>query len=292
MHVPLGTCDATLRIPALNSDTPNLGVVLLVLAGVFLSVGVWLGLIMYLFRSPLVRREHRVPWLLALTVWFPLSAPVFYFSYLWRTPEEKAARPDSNRSHLLKLWGVAGAFGALVLVGLVAALARGQYTLPVLGLVMVPIVLILIRAKQWRLRRLLRRANPELILEYMAKETRGLKWVPHGDCLSAGSLASAAATLGDFDRARRELAAVSWDGRPPLYQGLRDSAAALLALFEERNPEKALALARQARSLSDVSGPFPSANGSRAALDATVAAAELLSGEHTPDLVATVEAMV
>jgi tetratricopeptide (TPR) repeat protein len=292
MFAPLGSCVATFSSSAQNPGARQLAVLALLLVGMLATAGVWLGLIVFLFRSPLVKRHHRIPWLFALTVWLPLSAPVFFFSYLWRSPEERAARPpDSNRAHLLKMWAVVGVLCSLLLFAMVAAVVRGSYLVPVLGLMVLPGFFILQRVNAWRLRRLLGHSDPDRILRYLVHQLRGFKWVPHGDCLRAGTLAGAAATMGEFDRARSEMAGVDWEGRPPLYQGLRDSIMALLALLEERDPGKALALARSGRSLADVPRAFPGEGRSRASLDALVAAAEMLSGEDRPELVTALKAM-
>ena len=291
MFAPLGSCVVTFTESARSPE--DRAVVLLASAAMLAAVGVWLGLIVFLFRSPLVKRQHRLHWMFALTVWLPLSAPVFFFSYMWRTPEERAARPpDSNRAHLWKMWAVVGAFCVFLLAGMVAAIVRGSYFGPVVALMAVPALFILHRLNQWRLRRLLRRGDADRILKHLAHQLRGFNWMPHGECMRAGTLAGAAAIMGEFQRARDELGAASWEGRPPLYQGLRDSVMALLALLEECDPAKALALARSARSLADVPGTLPGAERSRASLDATVAAAELLSGAEHAELIAAVENMV
>lgn len=292
MLVPLGSCVALARGPSGSElDAREAALVLVGFAGLLLSAAVWLGLAVVLFKTSLVRREHRLRWLFALTVWLPLSAPAFYFVYLWRTPEEKAARPDSNRAHLLKMWALIGVVGVALLAGLIAAVARGQYFVPVVVSLFTAGVGVWLRIKQWRLRKVLGGTDPGRILAFLSRESRGLKRASHGDCLYASTMAGWAARMGAFDRARQELASVNWGGRPPLYQGLRDSVAALLALLEERNPEKALALAREARRLADVAGPFPGASRGRAAMDSAIAAMELIAGQVRPDLVPTVEAM-
>jgi tetratricopeptide (TPR) repeat protein len=290
MFAPLGSCVATFTISARAPE--DRGVAVLGLAAGLAAAGVWLALVVFLFRSPLVKRQHRVPWLFALSVWLPLSAPVFFFSYLWRTPEEKAARPtDSNRAHLLKMWAVVGALWAFLLAGLVAAIVRGTYFVPVVALMALPAIFALIRFNQWRLRRLFCRGDADRILKYLAHQLRGFKWMPHGECTRAGTLAGAAAIMGEFQRARTELGAANWEGRPSVYLGIRDSVMALLALLEERDPAKALALARSARNLADMPGAFPGAERSRASLDAMVAAAEVLAGANQTELLAAVENM-
>jgi tetratricopeptide (TPR) repeat protein len=293
MLVPLGSCVSAFRysarIPGAHDDADLVLFSVLFLA----AVGVWLGLIVFVFRSPRVKRQHRYTWLFALTAYLPLSAPIFFYVYLWRSPEEKATRPpDSNLAHLVKIWAVIGGFGAFLLAGLTAAFLSGRYLMPVVALMIVPAVFILIRVKQWRLRRLLTRGDPDQILTSLSRQLQGSKWMPHGDCLQAGTLAAVAATMGEFARARGELGAVHWERRPPLYQGLRDSVMAQLALFDEHDSGKALALARSARTLADVPGVFPGSARSRASLDATVAALELLSGDDRPELVTALETMV
>lgn len=100
----------------------------------------------------------------------------------------------------------------------------------------------------------------------------------------AAYLAAVAATLyGGFARARQELAGVSWENLPPLYQGFRQHARSVVALLQDRDYLKALQLAREALTLCQVPAAFPGSARSRVALETTIAACQLLAGYGSPE---------
>ena len=98
----------------------------------------------------------------------------------------------------------------------------------------------------YRVRILLRDKTPDRII---AHYHRSVRRIPHANAAAAYLSALAAAFYGQYGRARTELDAVDWDATTPVYRGHRMYVLATLALMEDTDYPKALALAAQARDL-------------------------------------------
>jgi hypothetical protein len=94
----------------------------------------------------------------------------------------------------------------------------------------------------------------------------------------------AAVLYGQFDRAREELSTVNWTSLPPMYQGFEAYVHSLLAVFEDKDYDRALALAHEALDSCTVSKAFPGSKTSQTTLEANVAMCELLAGRSDPAL--------
>jgi hypothetical protein len=98
----------------------------------------------------------------------------------------------------------------------------------------------------YRVRVLLRDKTPDRIIAHYHRTVRR---IPHANAAAAYLSALAAAFYGQYDRARAELDSVDWDATTPVYRGHRMYVLATLALLEETDYPKALALAAQGREL-------------------------------------------
>ena len=188
---------------------------------------------------------------------------------------------EANIKHLLRLWALAIFLGALVVAGLINAVARGQY-LPAIA-VCVGLAIAAFSILQGRRKAVLlfKESTPDRAITYYHSSRRRM---PNGKAMGAYLSAYAAVLYGRFDQAREELASVNWTALPPLYQGFEAYIHSLLAIFQLRDYTQALSLAEEARELCAVAGKFPGSNTSRAALDANFAVCELLVGKDSPDV--------
>jgi hypothetical protein len=192
---------------------------------------------------------------------------------------------NKNTKHLVPMYVLAVVLFALIAVGVVAALRRGDYLVP--GIVLVATTLIAAHRifQKRKIEQLFRHPSPEKAVAYFHAT---MARIPNGRATSAYSSALALAFYGDYDRSRLELAAVNWVALPPMYEGFRTHALSVLAILEEKNYQKALDLAQEARELCNVPNALPGSSRSRRALDAHVRACELLIGNGT-DTVANLE---
>jgi len=187
---------------------------------------------------------------------------------------------QANTKHLLRLWGAAlficCIVGGVLIVGLIAALRRGDY-IPVVavsvGLAFAATTILRARRKN---RLLFKDSTPDRAIAFYHSS---MKRMPNGKAMAAYMSAYAAVLYGRFDQAREELASVNWTSQPQMYQGFETYIHSLLAIFEASDYDRALGLANEARDLCDVSEKFPGARSSRAALEANVAICEMLTGK-------------
>ncbi|HEY4380492.1 MAG TPA: hypothetical protein VGN01_09115 [Acidobacteriaceae bacterium] len=153
---------------------------------------------------------------------------------------------DRNTRHLLPYWGIALVFGSLVVAGLVAAILRKDYGAPCAAAVTLTAFVGLTWYRRRKLWGLLQNKTAAPAVAYFRKN--GSR-VPHGDAISASLCGLVLALYGDFEEARDELSTVSWDKVPPVYQGMRVQALAVIVLLQERDYRKAADLAAEMRDL-------------------------------------------
>jgi len=152
----------------------------------------------------------------------------------------------SARNNVLSLYIVAALFLAIIAVGVVGSLRNGNYVVIAIVLTALGICVLAVMFAHYRVRVLLRDRTPDRII---AHYHRSVRRIPHADAAAAYLSALAAAFFGQYDRARSELDAVDWDSTTPVYRGHRTYVLAALAMLEETDYPKALALAAQAREL-------------------------------------------
>lgn len=187
---------------------------------------------------------------------------------------------NANAKHLLKQWGIAIFFGGLCVFGLIAGLVRGDYKPVVFLSVAVCVVALSIHLARRRALRLFQEPNPDrAIVSYHAS----MGHAPSEKAMAAYLSGFAAVLYGQFDRAREELSVVNWTSLPPMYQGFEAYVHSLLAVFESKDYNRALALAQEALDSCSVSNGFPGSKTSRTTLEANVAMCELLAGRTDPD---------
>jgi hypothetical protein len=134
--------------------------------------------------------------------------------------------------------------------------------------------------------RLYQEPSPEALIAYFnATVTKA----PNGKALAAFCCAQAATLYGQFDRAREELAAVSWESQEPLYQAFRDHVFSLLALFEKKDYSAAASIGREALEVAAMPSIFPGAAQSRAAFETVVEVSDLLAGQVSEKALAKLE---
>jgi hypothetical protein len=194
---------------------------------------------------------------------------------------------EGNTEHLLKAYGAAGLVTVLLLLLLGVAIAQGEYVVASI----VPLALAAGLLISWHTKRrlllLFRDSTPDRACAFYHSKMRLL---PNGPALIAYSSAIACAYYGEFAAAREELSVVpGWEGLPPLYQGLRQHALAVVALLEDKDYALARRLSLESIELCRVSVRFPGSQQSRATLEATVAVCDLLSGQGDERTVVTLE---
>jgi hypothetical protein len=196
---------------------------------------------------------------------------------------------DRNTRHLMAYWGVAVVFGSVTVVGLVAAVLRGEYVVPCAGVVALVVILGLGWYRGRRLGGLLQNDTAAPAVAYFRKS---VSRVPHARAISASLCGLVLAMYGDFEEAREELSTVSWNGVPPIYEGMRTHTLAVLALLQERDYRKASELAAEMRDLATVNAAVPGSKASRRATGAFCDACDLLAGMGTDEMVTRLEGVV
>ena len=150
-----------------------------------------------------------------------------------------------------KVWVPGLVLLSVMVVGVTGNVMRGNYmALLLLGGALLAAG-IMVFASQFRARLLFRDKTPEGVIAHYHSLVRR---IPHADAAAAYLSAMAAAAYGDFARAHQELSFVQWRDKPAMYRSQYQYALATLALMEEQDAEKALALARQGREL-DLTAP-------------------------------------
>lgn len=152
----------------------------------------------------------------------------------------------SAKRNFLSLIVVVAVFGAIMLTGVIGNMRRGNYVVLPIMLTSLGICGLAIWFGHYRVRVLLRDRTPERIIDHYHRSVRR---IPYADAAAAYLSALAAAFFGEFSRAHRELDAVDWDKMPPMYQGHRLYAQAVLALLEDTDYPKALRLADEGKRL-------------------------------------------
>jgi hypothetical protein len=173
--------------------------------------------------------------------------------------------------------------------GLVRALVRGEYLMPVVvTIVAVVLFLLMWRAKQQALK-FFQDTTPDRAVEHYH---RTMPRAPNGDALAAYMCGLVLSLYGEYDEARTELSRVSWTKFPPMYDGFRTYVLSIIALLEKRDFSKALDLALEARDLCSTSTTFPGAATSKRSLDAHVLACELLANSTKEGVASALEKSV
>jgi hypothetical protein len=152
----------------------------------------------------------------------------------------------ARKSSLWRLVVVAGLFFAILVAGVVGSVRNGNFVVIAIVFTALAMCVLVVMFGHYRVRVLLRDKTPDRII---AHYHRSVRRIPHADAAAAYLSALAAAFYGQYDRARSELDAVDWDRTTPVYRGHRMYVLATLALLEETDYRKALALAAQARDL-------------------------------------------
>lgn len=196
---------------------------------------------------------------------------------------------DRNTRHIMRYWGFALLFGSLTVVGLIDAVLRGYYVV----LCTVAAALVASFGLGWYHRsKLVGLLQYETAAPAVAYFKKNVSSVPFGRAISASLCALVLAMYGEFDEARDELSTISWNGVPPVYQGMRTQTLALLALLEERDYRKASELAAEMRDLVTVNAAVPGSKTSRRATGAFCDACALLAGMGTDEMVTKLEGVV
>ena len=119
-----------------------------------------------------------------------------------------------------------------MLFGIVSAVRRGEYLVP---LAVTAILVVVVIGRQAVLRKhaaLLLAPDSSALIQYYAESIRRM---PGSDALRAHASAQAAAYYGEFEKAEECLASVDWDGRGGLYEAMplhHQGASGLLARLE------------------------------------------------------------
>jgi hypothetical protein len=157
---------------------------------------------------------------------------------------------QAQKRSFISLLIVTGLFVAIMAIGFVGNLRKGNYVVIPIAFTAVAICGGALWLAHYRVRVMLRDRKPDRIIAHYHGSVRRIE---HADAVAAYLSALAAAFFGDFDRAREELAPVDWDKAPPMYRGHRLYVLATLALLEETDYPKALELAAQAKELESQS---------------------------------------
>lgn len=152
----------------------------------------------------------------------------------------------SVRQNAFSLYIVAALFLAIIAIGVAGSVRNGNYVVIAIVFTALAICILAVMFAHYRVRVLLRDRTPDRII---AHYHRSVRRIPHADAAAAYLSALAAAFFGQYDRARSELESVDWDSTTPAYRGHRIYVLATLAMLEETDHPKALALAAQAREL-------------------------------------------
>jgi hypothetical protein len=193
---------------------------------------------------------------------------------------------DNNTKSLLQPWALALTLGSLSVFGLAAAVVRGEYLFPVIAIAFVTLLLLLMWRSKRQAVRFFQDGTPD---RAVAHYYRSMSRVQNGPALAAYMCGLTFSFYGEYDKAREELARVSWTNIPPMYDGFRTYVLSIVALLEEKDFRKALDLAIEARELCRASALLPGAATSKRALDAHVLACELLAMPANKDTVLALE---
>ncbi len=153
---------------------------------------------------------------------------------------------QSAKRNLISLLVVAGLFLAILIAGVIGSVRNGNAVVTAVVFTSFGICILALMLNHYRIGMLLRDRTPDRMI---AHYHRSVRRIPHPDAAAAYLSALAAAFFGQYDRARRELDAVDWDGTTPMHRGHRLYVLATLALLEETDYPTALRLARQANEL-------------------------------------------
>lgn len=200
---------------------------------------------------------------------------------------------QQNRRFLAGLW-VLPILIWLVLIPLMAYSAWNGNAGPLaIGLFIAGTVLLLswYRAGDAKLRKLLQSPSSEPLIGFYQK-TLSRAPIPHRDVMMASFLGFAHALYGEYDRSRALIDSVYWSRRqaPPLMQAQITHLEALLKYLEERDFVRGIELAREARELAQVPRATPGAARSQRAFDAYIEIGEVLSGNHSPEVMESLRA--
>lgn len=194
---------------------------------------------------------------------------------------------QQNRRFLVRLW-VLPILAVLVLVPLMAYAAWNGNAGPVaFGLCLGGAVLLLTkwRTSDARLRKLLQSPNSEPLAGFFEKAFSRAR-IPHHDIMLVSTVGLAHALYGEYDQTRKLIDSVYWKRKqaPPLIQAQITYLEVLLLYLEERDFVRGTALAREARDLAQVPRNTPGAAKAQRAFDAYVEIGEVLSGNHSPEV--------
>ena len=193
---------------------------------------------------------------------------------------------NSNTKSLLRLWILPLLLGPLLIIGLVAAVIRGEYLAPIVVTVFALVVWLLMwRTKQQAIR-FFQDTTPNRAVEHYH---RTMSRAPNGPALAAYMCGLVLSLYGEYDEARGELARVSWTNFPPMYDGFRTYVLSIIALLEKRDYPRALDLALEARDLCSTSTILPGAKTAERTFDAHVLACELLADPTREDIASLLE---
>lgn len=200
---------------------------------------------------------------------------------------------QQNRRFLVRLW-ILPVLAVLVMVPLMAWSAWNGNAGPIASGVLIASIVLLLswrRAGDARLRKLLQSPNSEPLVHFLRKHLSNPR-IPHGDIMAASSLGNIHAFYGEYEQARALIDSVYWKRRqaPPLMQAQILTVEALLMYLEERDFVRGTALAREARDLGQVPDATPGAARTQRAFDAYVEIGEMLSGNHSPEVIDSLRA--
>jgi hypothetical protein len=184
----------------------------------------------------------------------------------------------SRKTGILSLAIVATLFLAIIIAGVIGSVRNGNFAVVAIVFTALAICVLAVLFGHYRVRVLLRDKTPDRIISHYHRSVRR---IPHANAAAAYLSALAAAFYGQYDRARTELDAVDWDATTPVYRGHRMYVLATLALLEETDYPKALALAAQGRDLES-----RGEGGGLQALDGVI---QLVAGGPDPDVIARLE---
>lgn len=184
----------------------------------------------------------------------------------------------SRKTGILSLAIVATLFLAIIIAGVIGSVRNGNFAVVAIVFTALAICVLAVLFGHYRVRVLLRDKTPDRIISHYHRSVRR---IPHANAAAAYLSALAAAFYGQYDRARTELDAVDWDATTPVYRGHRMYVLATLALLEETDYPKALALAAQGRDLES-----RGEGGGLQALDDVI---QLVAGGPDPDVIARLE---
>jgi len=179
-----------------------------------------------------------------------------------------------NKS-VLRVWLILAIPLALMLAGVAGAAMHGDYKTVPIVVCALGFIAMFFWFSRARLRRMFRDPTPDRIIAYYHATARR---VPHAKASAAYLSSIAAAAYGQFDRARSELASIDWSAFPPLYQGYRLHAMAIITLLEKRDFEGALRLLHEAREVASAGNAEGGSASSKAAFAIYEAIIESASG--------------